>query len=230
MKKALIFLFAFIFALGFVNAQDVTVGGDSSQNVTVGDVDTPVYEVEIGWSNMVYDWAYLADTGTYGWRVHPGCSYADIENAQGFENYTKQLYTDNTCTTEATTYDSETDYYYVDYDVASNIWIVDVSAFGRITPSINYTINNAYNFTTMSFTYDGLDGAQHSLSTGTIPDAARICAAGEIDEQTGAIDCGMHALDAYSINPKLEIDTSKTITTPTSGATIGTITVTFATN
>ena len=230
MKKIILFFAAFLFVVGFVNAE-VTVEGDSSKNVTVGDVQTPVYAIDIGWSNMIFDWAYLSDTGSYGWKVHPVCDYANVLDESDFDYLSGTLFTDDECTTEATVYDDEATYYHMSDDfVTANVWMVDMSTGGTITPSLTYTPNSKYNFTTMSYTYTGMDNTEHEFAGGVLPSTSRICAKGDIDEQTGALICDAVDVKGYSITFTPGIDTTKTITTPTSGETIGTLTFTFTTN
>ena len=82
----------------------------------------------------------------------------------------------------------------------------------------------------MTYEYSGMDGQKHSFNGGVLPEASRICAKGDVDEQTGALICPDDWRMSYNIFLNIGIDTTKTITTPTAGDTIGTLTLTFATN
>lgn len=230
MKKAVVFLFAFIFALGFVNAQTVTVDGESSTTVTVGDVETPVYEVIVSWYGMVYDWGYYADTGEYGWKTRYECTnWQFVDSAEYLEQVGNGhvFYSDDNCQyrTDPEEYDPNTTYYY-SYEITPMIILEDMSTGGKITPSIAYTPNSKYNFTTMNFDYNKNDFTVGHLSGSTLPDDARLCMKG--DENGPACDPDEYLV--YQILPVIGIDTTKTVTTPTSGETIGTITLTFAGN
>lgn len=230
MKKALIFLFAFIFALGFVNAQDVTVDGDSSTTVTVGDVETPVYEVIVSWYGMVYDWGYISNTGEYGWKTRYECTDWYIEDEANYleqVNDGKKFYSDDKCEylADPEEYNPNATYYY-SYEIEPMIVLEDMSTGGKVLPSVAYTPNTKYNFTTMSFDYRKNDQTTAHLSGTTLPDEARLCMKGD---GNGPI-CEPDEYNVYNILPIIGIDTTKTVTTPTSGETIGTITVTFAAN
>jgi len=230
MKKLLVFLIAFAFAFGFVHAE-ITVNGDSTQNVLVGDVETPVYAVEISWTGLVYDWGYLADIGERGWKIHPTCDSIYVDTSSKFDDYVSNyngLYSNDTCTTNAS-FNGNNYYYYINKNAKSNINIIDLSTGGALTPSIAFAANSSYNYTTMSYKYEGVDGSVHTFSGGQLPSEARICGAGDEDPNTGAIICDAKYKNTYIVYPTLGIDTTKTVTTPTEGATIGTITLTFAT-
>ena len=232
MKKVLVFLFAFVFAVCFVNAE-VTVDGSSNQNVTVGDVETPVYEVSVMWGSMVFDWAYLTDTGEYGWKIHPECVEMSgmVGDEEFFNQYIeegKTLYSDDVCTVEKTTYNTG-DKYYELQDPEPFIRVEDMSTGGKVTPSIDFSANNKYDFTTLAFKYYGMNAQYNTLNTSTLPADARFCSSNNIG-QSGNLECNEDERFVYSISIELGVDSSKTVTTPTTGETIGTITLTFASN
>ena len=225
MNKVLVFLFSFVFAVCFVNAE-ITVDGDSSKNVTVGSVETPVYEVYVSWNDLVYDWAYLADTGAYGWKVPVVCGEHYFDDATEFNNYAETIFTDETCTVELNQFTEGTYYYHVLEQGNPYIYIEDASQGGAVTPSIAFAAANGYDFTTMSFTYKNNSGNDVALTTSAVPNEARLCMKGGPEGPS----CEPDEYRVYSLSPVIGIDTTKTITTPTAGATIGTITLTFATN
>ena len=239
MKKILVTLFALLLMVGVVYADEVNVNGNTSGQVKVGNVETPVYNATIEWENLTFDWKYLYD-GTnynYGWDYVRQCekllTNEDVENEW---MKAADTYTDNTCTV-ATDHDwdnidvTTTDYYAI-VSYAPKITITDTSENGTITPSITWTPVTKYNYTTASFYYDTLNDGVNDLTTSEIPSNGRICAMGDYDDVTQQNVCSSDPMNEYYYNVsfRLDVDRTKTVTTPTAGDTIGSVTITLAAN
>ena len=207
------------------NSETLTESGDADASATVGTVDTPVYEVQVNWHHLTFDWKYNDQTQSYSWRSHLYCieeEYGSID----WEEEWRAFYSDNTCETpfEHTNQDnleSSDKLYYRNY-LNPIVVISDRTQNGSVDIGISWTPVQKYDFTTASFSYstEGIDGYEEYVpfNSSTIPTEAR--------HECGQGLCNYY----YDISPTLGVDTTKTVTTPTTGETIGTFTVTVETN
>ena len=168
MKKVFNYLMVTALLLGvnvaLVNAEEVSVtgSGNTDAEVTVGNVDTPVYDVNISWENFVFDWTYDAGNNQYNWVNHlnMSCSEITFGEVRDYNDFYGTYYSDATCKTvvelnNASNYqDSDVFYYHVGVGtVGANVYITDASSGGYITSTLTWNPENKYNFTTASFKY-----------------------------------------------------------------------------
>lgn len=122
-------------------------------NVTVGNVDAPVYRTDLWWDSLTFDWEYNEYSQSMGWKPADLCVgiFGNIDeikeeiNDEG-SGYTKDLYTDSTCTTKVDTYDETArTYYYLSERTYVSIGIRDYSVGAEIIPSIEWNSSEKYN-------------------------------------------------------------------------------------
>ena len=148
-------LLAFVLTTG-VYAQTINSmeeGNNSTNaNVTVGNVEVPVYMAELWWDSLTFDWTYDEHTKTFDWKAETLCEQfvgikEEIEDEINGEGsiYISDLYTDSTCSTKADTYDeSIQQYYYLNDRNFASIGIRDYSEKGVIVPSIEWNSSEKY--------------------------------------------------------------------------------------
>ena len=269
-------IFASLFAVN-VQALGVEEGNNSaSESVTVGNVQTPVYSVDISWGDFAYDWVYESSTGEYRWEpsdvescVRALPSVYD-ENAYTAAINEGNIYSDSSCSasTNSVAYadiESTTVFTKVTAPGASNINISDASTAGQIVPSVSWTPSTGYDWVTGKFNYSDcsfecvsiddeesfntayeiytdnacstfVDKSTLSYQANTYYTKAGGCVynsitGGEVPEEAvngmGVNENGT-AVRAYTLDFEIGVDSSKTITTPKAGDTVGTITVSIA--
>ena len=282
MKKVFSYLLviALVFGMGisFVNAEEYghesfDGSGDTGAEVTVGDVDVPVYDVEVNWYNFVFDWKYYETTHEYGWMVHQNldCNAYTFQEIVYDDRFGVPFYTDAACSQPVnleitSNYEQEDVFYTLEGvgDALASITIEDMSTNGYIEPTLTWNAEDKYDFTTVIITYfvdtpvcdvvdsyyydevteaytnsnctgDKIETATAPAQTvfyeylndfqeveytgGEIPTTAKRSAAGGI--------LYYPSYDFYDLHLKLGVDTTKTVTTPTAGDTIGTLTITI---
>ena len=144
--------------------ESVTEGENSTNaNVTVGEVETPVYNVEIYWDTLTYNWKYNYETNQYEWKVGTTkiCDKGISISENDWESFKGTLYTDSTCDTPITeeiTHEEYVqniqNYYKYSGDIEQNkITILDASKGGEIIPSIKWTSANDYQYVQGNFQY-----------------------------------------------------------------------------
>ena len=124
-----------------------------SHDVTIGSVDETVYSVDIEWGeNMVYDWKYNENTGSYGFKARLGCQGWYADNTTGpylraLAN-SNSLYSDENCEVPFTgTVDEEGfDRYYVKDNVGGHISVRDYSQNGKVSATASFTPTEKYNW------------------------------------------------------------------------------------
>lgn len=164
-KKLFKVLFGFcIFAIGLtVNAETSTDlpelpdgEGSTTGTVTVGDVSTPIYNVNIYWDDLTFDWAYDDTVGDYAWKPSNVCrefmSYGENTNLGAI------LYDDSTCSNPVGNYeggehDGTDKYYKVSRDVVF-FSIEDYSENGQVIPSVKWNSAENYEYVNAEFTID----------------------------------------------------------------------------
>lgn len=161
MKKSLLKLLVgiFVFAIGItVNAEDTTnlpnlENGEGSTNgtVSVGSVETPVYNVLINWSDLSFDWTYDSDSADYSWTPSKICSPYEADNVSATG---KTIYSDKNCTEIANNVGEEsgTPKYYLDSRDSVFFNIEDYSEHGQIVPSVKWNAASNYSYVDAKFT------------------------------------------------------------------------------
>lgn len=152
MKKALT-LATSALAIASMPALGAYAIDSRTHDVTVGGVDETVYSVDIEWGeNMVYDWKYNENTGSYGFKARLGCRgwYADNSTTtylRALAN-SNSLYSDENCEVPFTgTVDEEGfDRYYAKDDVGGHIRVVDYSQNGKVSATASFTPTEKYNW------------------------------------------------------------------------------------
>lgn len=132
------------------NYEDMPSGvGEDSQSVVIGNVETPVYNVNIYWSDLTFDWVYDEATEGFGWAPANVCtpwSYLSEEEYNGLLENGAQLFTDDTCSTSATGHSDETKYYVLEERENVFFNIEDYSKYGQIVPSIEWNAESNYSY------------------------------------------------------------------------------------
>lgn len=137
-------------------------------NVTVGKVEVPVYDVEIQWDSLKYDWKYDEETRSFKWtptyRTH--CfetHFYDTDEQFWSDNYRGRVYTDDTCqvklSEDATFQDilngqNNGTQYYIESEPFANdeIRIYNYSSNTKdIGASLRWNSTNNYKWTTAEF-------------------------------------------------------------------------------
>lgn len=126
--------------------------------VTVGTVEAPVYEVAVIWNDLTFNWVYDSETNDFGWKPVPICYNigAAEENVKDALDNGKKVFTNNTCTERAYSYNSDaTEYYVLEDRTTTTIGIEDMSQNGQIVPSIEWNADEKYEDVTANFSYTG---------------------------------------------------------------------------
>lgn len=212
-------------------ATDINITGDSSKSVTVGEVDAPVYSVDIDWGDLTFDWKYNPFVGEYTFLGKPTCM--DIAGkSMGVLSYLADqgnLYaeSDFTCTgskisAEDLDYSQPTGAYRGMMPGGALIELTDSSTNGRIKPSIAFTPEAKYSW---------VDGV---FSTGNAPliydYETNSFGYGEYGEEItdGSMSPTMGGFDIaiYDVMMHLEVNDDMGNTEPiTTGDKIGTVTI-----
>ena len=220
MKKSLLKLLVgiFVFAIGItVNAEDTTnlpnlENGEGSTNgtVSVGSVETPVYNVLINWSDLSFDWTYDSDSADYSWTPSKICSPYEADNVSATG---KTIYSDKNCTEIANNVGEEsgTPKYYLDSRDSVFFNIEDSSEHGQIVPSVKWNAASNYSYVDAKFTvYEDFCVAVPNENVYDV-----------------AVNYGIYSDStcATETTPSGYVNKSTPTATPTAGDQIGTITV-----
>ena len=118
-------------------------------DVTVGNVEAPVYSADLYWESLSFDWVYDNSTKSFDWAPTPICTFFYPEDGMTFEDAFASgmsIYGDSTCSTKAETYDeSIQEYYYLRERENVFINITDLSQSGEIVPSVEWNSSEKYN-------------------------------------------------------------------------------------
>ncbi len=116
-----------------------------NQDVTVGEVDYSVYDIDVSWGDMTFDWKYNETTEKYEFRPKVVCQ-ANVDGAEAWQLLQENgnLYTDNQCTTLETGEISGSHYYQKAISggkitVADNSTNGKVKATASFAPTTNYS-------------------------------------------------------------------------------------------
>lgn len=170
-KKLLMGFFGLCLMLSVVAVKAETIdaeNGSASADVTVWNVETPVYDVEISWNSLSYNWGYNEITQKYGWMSNNFCSTVpeDVKNnitESSFDDiYAFQLYNSRDCSRENSAYELGLSYEEVIANIGDyyykptlggevGIQITDNSEIVKVTPSIKWTSAEKYDWTVGSF-------------------------------------------------------------------------------
>ena len=238
-----------------VNFPEVT---ETGKNVVVGEVETPVYSVDITWGNMEFDYVYNEVTGKYEWKSELTCEKLESWDKDTYNLGWNDIYSDESCTNSAT-YSSfeealDSNAYKGYDDISSSIVITDNSVRGHVAPKLYWTSESDYDYVIGEFYGDGFecglieeDKFPYYKDFAIYSDAA--CEVSVIDQnpvfgnmpyygpmtsykniQYGEIlksTLGDQDHSTYVTYLRLKNDTTKEITTPKSGDTIGRVTIIF---
>ncbi len=248
--------------------------GDSNVNVTVGNVEVPVYNVEISWDDFIFDWKYDYETRTYNWG-RTDCAYIDpVVDWRPDVFYERDFYLNSSCTGNTisgeevkATENKGMEFYYLTEGEAPEIDIIDASEGGYITASLSWTPEEKYDFTTATFSYVKEQSTCVEIPATDVHEEAgaftssncegeKTFVANEpvgtkfYDWETNEVETefdGELPLEAdrghqstsfveevheywYTVKANLSVDSTKTVTTPTAGEQIGTVTVSIETH
>lgn len=174
-KKILLGLASLLVLMPFgVNAEtldSVEENNSADASVVVGEVETPVYDVEITWGALTYDWKYSAELDDYTWESSKEWEIYELKDAldsgelteDTFEDLRKNICTDPDCNSkiaENVTYEDVLNdlgmYYYKSVAGTSNwIYIDDYSTGRGIIPSVKWTSAKGYDWVEGKFSYEG---------------------------------------------------------------------------
>ncbi len=115
-------------------------GTDSeSQDVTVGEVDVPIYSVDIEWGDMVFDWKYNEETNEYNFESPKQCE-AFIYSGEATE---QKMYSDNTCSSLVSNPVGSNTYYRKEHG-NDRVAVYDESENGQIKARVSFTPEAKY--------------------------------------------------------------------------------------
>lgn len=231
-KKILLGLFSVLFLLPIgVSAETLSSinpeNNSSDASVTVGEVEVPVYNVEIDWNSFKFDWKYNHETNKYEWQVGTSVD-------TGIEQYTNHFHISDLSTggeiVPSVKWTSEEDYDYVEglfrYEkvIEECKLIENKNDFDLLIDNSKSVYTNA---TCTNETYD-LEFKEGfyaivsrteiaDLTTSKIPEDGRVW---------GSSDSGRNGPGSYHLKLYLKNKTQPT-ETPKAGEKIGTITITI---
>ena len=158
-----------------VNAETMSsvIDGENSTNANavVGEVDTPIYEVEVTWNSFQFDWKYNSEKGEYAWEVGVTMNAVPVTrlielatfDETNFESMKDFIYDDEYCVNKSSgdlTYneviENHENYYYCSTafgDTTNHFHIGDYSTAGRITPYVKWTSAENYEYVQGKFEY-----------------------------------------------------------------------------
>lgn len=141
---------------------------EGTHDVTVGEVDEPLYSVDINWGDLSFDWKYNKTTNDFSFKAYSDC-YETAIMPDGREWIEQQqannvLFSNDACTEPYTgNIQDGTTYYYTEELLGRNITLVDWSVNGKIRADISFATENKYSWVT------GLFGTE--IGTGYDPDS-----------------------------------------------------------
>lgn len=140
----------------FVNAEEVKQPSDfnDQKSVIVGNIDEPVYSVDIEWGNFSYDWKYDKDTNKFGFKANVGCEGYVMSDGMTELPYYKAnnlLYSDNTCSTLQTADLVNGTTYYAKTSVGGFVRILDESVNAKIKANASFTPSQDYEWISGKF-------------------------------------------------------------------------------
>ena len=192
---------------------------NDSKTVTVGNVETPVYSVDVAWGSLAYDWKYNKDMNEFEFKASLGCEgYVMSSGDTTLQSYKEQeiLYSDNKCTTKQTSNLVNGTTYYLKSGVGGEISVIDNSTNGKVKAAVQFTPSQKYNWVSGKF----FGSYSFGLATEDIDYFDEITN-GYLPEVQGGLS--IRKLRGWL---KLDVDSNYTdAKTVKSGETIGTVTV-----
>ena len=143
--------------------------GSYTQDVTVGEVDEPVYSVDIEYGSFVFDWKYDSTTNEYNFKSPKGC-VALIYSGEATE---QKMYSDDTCSSLVSSPIGGNTYYSKEH-VDDRVVVYDESENGQIKARVSFTPEAKYAWITGKigeYTYypNGDDYAFEEYENGVLP-------------------------------------------------------------
>ena len=131
-----------------------------SHDVTVGDVEEPVYSVDINWGDLSFDWKYDEDNGDHDFKATLGCrplksdniynsgfSGADMADFLPAARNLGLVYSDDTC---STVYYGDIEgggtIYYSRVEAKNLVTVLDYSTNGAVDASLSFTAESDYDW------------------------------------------------------------------------------------
>ena len=141
-----------MFALPFsVNAEEVKPSDfNDSRNITVGEVDTTVYSVDIQWTNLSYNYKYDKTTNSFEFVPPLACQGIDATEQSmrdELQQYVEDgigVFDDNTCTTAHVGEFQSGTIYYAQNGVYPTMQVEDHSINGKIKAKASFTPSGSY--------------------------------------------------------------------------------------
>ena len=146
--KNLLATSAAIISLAAMPAVNVFASTAQEQDVTVGEVDSIVYDVDITWGDMSFDWRYNEITEKYEFRPKISC-IANVDGSEAWQLLQENgnLYTDNQCTTPEVG-EISSGLHYQKAISGGKITVTDNSTNGKVTASASFTPTTNYSWVT----------------------------------------------------------------------------------
>ena len=128
--------------------------GSDTQTVTVGEVETPVYNVNFYWTGLTFDWVYNDETQEFGWAPAQYCDVHYDENGDLAGD--RMVFNDENCEEElgyASNLQDVDGKYYLVRPESVYINIEDYSTYGQIVPTVEWKSNADYDYVEARFTH-----------------------------------------------------------------------------
>jgi hypothetical protein len=159
MKKALICGVA-SFALAAMPAiSTFAVGvGTQSHNVVVGEIDEPIYSIDLNWGSMAFDWRYDNETESFDFvqQRGPGQAVSTMPDGYDWINAEKNkgyIFEDEACRTmyNGEIVNNELYYWCPIYLASGVVQITDNSTNGKVKASASFSPETNYNWVSGKF-------------------------------------------------------------------------------
>ncbi len=140
-----------------------------SHDVTVGEVDEPIYSVDIEWNDMVFDWKYNAETNEYNFESPKQC----VGFIYSGETPAPNMFSDNTCSSLVSD-PVVGNMYYSKEHVNDRVGVFDESENGRIKAQVSFVSEPKYSWIVGTVgqyikTIDGEDYSFEEYDNGILP-------------------------------------------------------------
>ena len=197
---------------------DLTNVSETGQSVTVGEVDVPVYSVDITWGNMTFDYKYNNETGQYYWKTKEDSQEYDmtpghilIEDNSKYGSIRPSIY-----------WQSEQKYDFVDahfyYEGFVECGVLDENLFDNLDSDYIYTdatcetkLTDTNSIFEEGKYYGAYASLKNKLSGNLLPD--------------NSVNVGMDGKEWYHLQFELVNNLNKESKLPITGDKIGTVTI-----
>lgn len=212
---------------------------DREVSVVVGEVDVPVYNVELSWTSMQFNYRYDEITSSYIWKVTDECKLIEsidetyLYDSLHGDSWCSSVYEDENLT------DAIEEGMLYGKILGGKITIVDSSSLGNVIPSIEWSSNEGYEAVQANFKYNTWDNicdesnenceyefVSHNLNL-------NLNGKTELPEETRVIGGCMGGPDwsycesRFYLNLSLNTNTSLGTVKPTKGDVVGHLTISF---